>query len=259
MNYKLVVGVLGSGSKGNAIYISDGTTSILVDAGLTGIEIERRLKQSGVSPGNLDAIVVTHEHADHISAIGVLSRRFSIPVYISTQTVNQLKKETGRLHKIVTFISGTEFLINTLTLRPFSLPHDAEDPIGLLVSRDGKKIGIATDLGTPTSLSKEHLKECSLLVLEANHDLKMLEEGPYPWSLKQRIRSRTGHLSNEEAGSLLREIRHTSLEHVILAHLSETNNTPQKAYDEVDRFINPRRTSLHVAEQHQPCKLLYLK
>ncbi|MEW5910306.1 MAG: MBL fold metallo-hydrolase, partial [Thermodesulfobacteriota bacterium] len=165
----------------------------------------------------------------------------------------------GRLHKIVHFDSGREFLINTLTLRPFSLPHDAEDPVGLLISRDGKKIGIATDLGTATSLSKEHLKDCSLLVLEANHDLKMLEEGPYPWSLKQRIRSRTGHLSNTEAGSLLKEIRHSSLEHVILAHLSEANNTPQKAYEEIHRCINPRRTSLHVAGQNHPYRLLFLK
>ena len=259
MDFRLALCVLGSGSKGNAIYITDGITSILVDSGLSGIEIERRLKSAGISPRILDAIVVTHEHADHISGVGVLSRRLSLPVYASKATACRSAELTGKLHKIVHFECGSEFAVNTLTLRPFSLPHDAEDPAGVIVSRNGRKIGIATDMGTVTSLSKEHLKGCSLLVLEANHDLKMLEEGPYPWSLKQRIRSRTGHLSNEQARDLLKELRHPCLEHVVLAHLSETNNTPQKAYREICGAVNSRHTSLHVAEQNRSGGLLFLK
>lgn len=221
--------VLSSGSKGNAVYITDGDTSILVDAGLSGIEIERRLKSRGLDPLSLDAIVVSHEHADHIHGVGVLARRFHLPVYINRKTTAAASKPLGRIDQIHHFECGSHFSVNSLDVRPFSVSHDAEDPAGFTFHNNGMKIGLATDLGVATALVRTHLKGCNLLILEANHDMTMLMDGPYPWHLKQRIRGRTGHLSNEDSKILLKELQHPRLSHVILAHLSEINNTPQKA------------------------------
>lgn len=250
--------VLASGSRGNSIYITDGLTSILVDAGLSGIEIERRLSSRGLSPENLDAIVVSHEHNDHIRGVGVLSRRFDLPVFISSKTYSSASSKLGDIENINNFHCGSSFHINSLTIHPFSISHDAEDPAGFTVAKNGAKIGIATDLGIATSMVKEHLKECSLLVLEANHDAVMLAEGPYPWSIKQRVKSRVGHLSNEESKNVLSEIKHDGLRHVVLAHLSEQNNTPQKALAEVGAALNNCDTCLSVAQQHQCGVLLHL-
>ncbi|MFC1811090.1 MBL fold metallo-hydrolase [Thermodesulfobacteriota bacterium] len=255
----LSVCVLGSGSKGNAIFISDGSTSILVDAGLSGIEIERRLKSKGLSPENLDAILVSHEHVDHIKSAGVLSRRFDLPVYISCNTGKVASTQLGTVKKLRNFECGSAFKIKNLTVHPFSLPHDAKDPSGFTVRLDSKKIGIATDLGTATAMVKSHLKDCALLILEANHDPAMLENGPYPWPLKQRIKSRTGHLSNEASKILLKELLHDRLQHVILAHLSEINNTPQKAVSVIEPSLTSSDTKLHVAFQDRCGDLLHLK
>ncbi len=246
----LSVCVLASGSKGNSIFISDGTASVLVDAGLSGSEIERRLKSRDISPKSLDAIIVSHEHADHIKGVGVLSRRFGIPVFISRKTRQAGAYLLGKIDDSLThdFECGSDFKISGLTVRPFSLSHDAEDPAGFTVSHNGTKIGIATDLGIATSMVKHHLKGCAMLILEANHDPDMLISGPYPWPLKQRIRNRTGHLSNEASRELLGEIRHERLSHVVLAHLSETNNTPEQAFRVVGEAVR-HRCRLTVATQ----------
>lgn len=247
----LSVCMLASGSKGNSIFISDGNTAVLLDAGLSGAEIERRLKSRGLSPADLDAILVSHEHGDHIRGVGVLSRRFDLPVYMSRKTARAGSSRLGKIHDsmIKHFECGAEFAINTLKFRPFSLSHDAEDPAGFTVRQNGTKIGIATDLGIATRMVKTHLKDCSLLILEANHDPEMLMNGPYPWHLKQRVRDRTGHLSNQESKELLAEIRHERLSHVILAHLSETNNTVRKALSVVGEALNHCKTRLSVARQ----------
>ncbi|MEA3429143.1 MAG: MBL fold metallo-hydrolase [Thermodesulfobacteriota bacterium] len=258
-DHNFSVCMLASGSKGNAIFVSDGSTSILVDAGLSGIEIERRLKSKGLCPDDLDAILVSHEHADHIQSVGVLSRRFDLPVFISEGTRKAASSHIGNIQDIVNFESGTSFLINTLTIHPFSISHDAEDPVGFTINRDKTKIGIATDLGIATSMVKEHLKDCSLLILEANHDTDMLINGPYPWELKQRIKNRTGHLSNEESKNLLREVQHNQLKHVILAHMSETNNTPEKALNTVRPALTNRNSRISVATQNESGTLIYLK
>ena len=258
-NYKLSACVLASGSKGNSIFISDGSTAILVDAGLSGIEIERRLRYRGLCPENLDAVLVSHEHTDHIQSVGVLSRRFGLPVYISKKTEGASASRLKNVRDFINFEIGTTFQINTLTIHPFSTTHDAEDSAGFTIKQNGAKIGIATDLGIATSMVKEHLKECNLLILEANHDSTMLMEGPYPWPLKQRIKGRTGHLSNEESKILLREVWHDQLEYVILAHLSEKNNTPQKVFNEVGQpFVNCN-AQISVATQHQCGALFHLK
>jgi phosphoribosyl 1,2-cyclic phosphodiesterase len=247
----LTLCMLSSGSKGNSIYISNGSTSILVDAGLSGIEIERRMRSKELFPEKLDAIVVSHEHADHIHGVGVLSRRYSIPVYINNKTFKAASPFLGKTYELKKFECGEKFTINNLTFHPFSISHDAEDTAGFTVSQNSTKIGIATDLGIATTMVKEHLKKCSVLILEANHDPDMLANGPYPWPLKQRIKSRTGHLSNEQSKVLLQEIQHDDLEHVILSHISETNNTPQKAISVVGQAITCCGARLDVAGQYE--------
>jgi phosphoribosyl 1,2-cyclic phosphodiesterase len=247
----LSVCMLASGSKGNSIYISDGQTSILLDAGLSGIEIERRLKIAGHCPEHISAIVVSHEHSDHIKGAGILSRRYNLPVYMSRETRKGSQHIVGNLPKTVSFQCGNTFQINTLTIRPFSLSHDAADPAGFIFSSGDIKIGIATDLGIATSMVKTHLKDCNALILEANHDPDMLINGPYPWPLKQRVKGKTGHLSNSDSGTLLKELLHEKLTHVILAHLSETNNTPEKALSEVGLALQHAKTKLYVAEQNR--------
>lgn len=257
--YNLTLCMLASGSRGNAIFVSGGSTSILIDAGLSGIQVERRLKARGLCPKDLDAILVSHEHADHIQGAGVLSRRYGLPVYMNTKTRKAAESQMGSVHGFKNFECGATFMIKDLIIHPFSISHDAEDPAGFTISQNGTKIGIATDLGVATAVVKEHLKGCALLVLEANHDETMLTTGPYPWSIKQRIKSRTGHLSNKASKNLLREVQHDGLEYVMLAHLSKINNTPQKALNEVGKAITHRQVHLAVAEQDACGKLFYLK
>jgi phosphoribosyl 1,2-cyclic phosphodiesterase len=247
----LSVCILASGSKGNSIYVSDGQTSILLDAGLSGIEIERRLKVAGHCPDSIDAILVSHEHSDHIKGAGILSRRYKLPVYMSMDTQKVSRHIMGNPAKTISFQCGNTFQINTLTIRPFSLSHDAADPAGFTFSNGNIKIGIATDLGIATAMVKLHLKDCNALILEANHDPDMLINGPYPWPLKQRVKGKTGHLSNSDSGELVKELLHEKLTHVILAHLSETNNTPEKALNEVGLALHQAKTKLSVAEQNR--------
>jgi phosphoribosyl 1,2-cyclic phosphodiesterase len=259
LDYNLELCMLASGSKGNAIYVSGGSTSILIDAGLSGIEIERRLNSKGLYPEDLDAIIVSHEHTDHIQGVGVLSRRFNLPVYMSSKTEKASVSQLGNVRVIKNFECGSPFMIKDLFIHPFSISHDAEDPSGFTINQNGTKVGIATDLGIATSMVKEHLKGCSLLILEANHDEDMLINGPYPWPIKQRIKSRAGHLSNEASKNLLKELQHDRLKYVILAHLSQTNNTPQKALCEVSRAITHCNPQLDVATQDACGALLRLK
>ena len=257
-NYNLAVCNLASGSKGNATYISDGKTAILIDAGLSGIEIQRRLTSRNLSPESLAAIIVSHEHSDHVRGAGILSRRFKLPVYINQKTA-AASPALGRVHEIKPFECGTTFNIGNLTIHPFSISHDAEDPAGFKIGSNGTSMAIATDIGIATSMVKEHLKHCALLVLEANHDPQMLETGPYPWPLKQRIQSRVGHMSNSDSKKLLHELQHANLQHVILAHLSEINNTPRKAFDEVVQALTRCDAQLTVADQYSSGPVIYLK
>lgn len=258
-DFNLSVCALASGSKGNAIFVSSGATSILIDAGLSGIEIERRLKSRNIRPKDLDAILVSHEHTDHIQGVGVLSRRFKLPVYMNAKTKRAATSQLGSLYDFKNFECGKTFRINELSIHPFSISHDAEDPAGFTVNQNGTKIGIATDLGIATAMVREHLRACSLLILEANHDEEMLINGPYPWPVKQRIKSRTGHLSNTASKTLLNQLQHDGLKHVMLAHLSETNNTPQKAVNEVRQALTRCNAHLDVASQDKCSMLLRLK
>jgi phosphoribosyl 1,2-cyclic phosphodiesterase len=253
----LSVCVLASGSKGNSIYISDGTCSILVDAGLSGKAIERRMGERGLDPDTLSAILVSHELSDHIQGVGVLSRRYRLPVYIAPGTLEAASR-VGRLHEAHHFECGRDFSIGGIRIHPFSISHDAADPAGFTFQLNGTRIGIATDLGIATAMVREHLKACSILVLEANHDPDMLINGPYPWPLKQRIKGRTGHLSNQESKALLEEIQHEKLVHVVLAHLSETNNTPDAAFRAVAPALTKCTPRLTVAHQDRCGELIHL-
>ena len=250
--------VLASGSKGNAVYVSNEKTAILVDAGLSGTEIERRFQSRNINPNRLDAIVVSHEHRDHIQGVGVLSRRFRLPVYINKSTVSEATTQLGFLHETRIFNQGTSFSIGDLSVHPFSVSHDAVDPVGFTIQDHSAKIGIATDLGVGTQLVCHHLAGCRLVVLEANHDLKMLEDGPYPWPVKQRIRSRLGHLSNEASRDLLDKVSHSELEHVIVAHVSEINNQPDRALSVLREAVGRHAFRFSLASQHAAGDMIIL-
>lgn len=254
----LTLCVLASGSRGNATYLSDGCTAILIDAGLSGIEIQKRMAAKGLDPAELDAILVSHEHTDHIKGVGVLSRRFGIEVCISEGTRQASGPALGKLGRVRTFTCGHGFAIGNLTIHPFSISHDAQDPAGFTIGCKGAKVGVATDLGIVTGVVKTHLAACDVLILEANHDPQMLIDGPYPWPLKQRIRGRGGHLSNQDAALLLETLHHDRLAHVILAHLSEENNTPEKARRAVDGVLNGACVQIHVASQSTGSNLVTL-
>jgi phosphoribosyl 1,2-cyclic phosphodiesterase len=252
-NQGLSVCVLGSGSKGNAIHISDGETSILIDAGLSGKEIKRRMGLRGLSPESVDAIVISHEHTDHIKGAGVLSRSLKIPVYINEKTYAASEPVMGRPHDVRSIDCGSVFHINGLKIHPFSISHDAADPSGFSIEQNGTKVGLATDLGIANLVVREHLRHSDLLIIESNHDPVMLfANEKYPWPLKQRVKSRKGHLANEEMLDLLAELVHDGLQHVILAHLSEENNTPEIAMASALKALGGSEVILSVAAQHEP-------
>jgi len=248
---------LASGSKGNSIFVSCRSSSILIDAGLSGIETQKRLESINVDPESLTAIIITHEHSDHVKGAGVLSRRFHLPVYI-TQKTWAACSNLGKIEDIRFFECGASFQIDSILITPFSTSHDAEDPAGLTMEYKDYKIGIATDLGIVTTLVKEHLKNSHVLYLESNHDPEMLINGPYPWHLKQRIKGRTGHLSNMDTKMLVSELKTDHLKHVILAHLSEENNCPEKAAHEVSKSLNASDIALHIAGPDQAGKFIKL-
>lgn len=250
--------ILASGSKGNSIYVATPGVQILIDAGLSAREIERRLKRIGVRAENLDAVVLTHEHRDHVSGLGPLSRRYRLPVFLNRATRGNLPDQVGPLPDCVEFTTGRSFSVADLTIHPFSLSHDAADPVGLTLVNGESKVGICTDLGKTTRLVHHHLQECRLLLLEANHDVGMLTRGPYPWSVKQRIRSASGHLSNEEARELLARVLGETLERVILAHLSEVNNRPERVLEAFAEVRHLQSLRLTVASQHNPSEIVVL-
>ena len=226
----LEVCVLASGSSGNAIYVASANTRLLIDAGLSARQIAVRLEQLGVPPESINGICVSHEHGDHVAGLRVLQKRHGIPVYANAGTLNGIRQQP-RAHEMSArvFQTGAPFEIGDITIEPFSVPHDAYEPVGFLLQTASTRIGVVTDLGMGTSLIREKLKGCQAIVVEANHDEDLLREAPRPWALKQRIRSRQGHLSNIDAARLITECATDSLEHVYLAHLSSDCNTPDTA------------------------------
>jgi phosphoribosyl 1,2-cyclic phosphodiesterase len=245
----LRVYVLGSGSKGNCTYIESPETRILIDAGLSARELERRLRHIGRTPESLDGVLISHEHSDHIQGVGALARRYKLAVYANFGTWQRAQHVVGVVENLQQFYTGSPFALKDLVIDPFSLPHDANDPVAFRVSWRRRTMAIVTDLGYPSQLVRERMKGCHLLVLEANHDGAMLKSGPYPWPLKQRIGGKSGHLSNLQSSELLRDVLHGELEHVVLAHLSEINNLPELARLTAQEVLGLRSTQLSVASQ----------
>jgi len=310
--------VLASGSKGNCTVVTGGHTRILVDAGLSCRELFRRMKLAGEDPATLDAIIVTHEHQDHINGLAVTARKLGIPVYFTegthrawmrwltprkqmtyAQWIEQCRKQAAArqaeadahegepdeidlaaeaaqgpeevtqtaepvaavkdptwLPSVEYFFAGQALQIGDIGVSPFTTPHDAADPVGFVFQAEGVRMAIATDLGYIPPNVKAQLKGLDLLLLESNHDLEMLRDGPYPWSVKQRVLSRVGHLSNDAAANFLETEYDGQATYVILAHLSESNNVPDLARVTAERALNGRASLLAnrllIAEQHQP-------
>jgi phosphoribosyl 1,2-cyclic phosphodiesterase len=217
--------LLASGSKGNSLFLETDSCRLLIDAGLSGRETVARLASIGVAAEDIDGILVTHEHSDHVRGVGALARKLKIPVLGSTRTLEAARHAIGKA-ALVEFEPGCAFSFRGIRIDPFPITHDACDPVGFRIEGEEGCIGFATDLGVATRLTQEKLKGCLALVLEFNHDEQMLQDGPYPWHLKQRIRSRHGHLSNAQGAELLEELLHPELEGVFLSHLSEVNNDP---------------------------------
>jgi phosphoribosyl 1,2-cyclic phosphodiesterase len=263
------VSVLASGSRGNSAIVESSSTRILVDAGISCRETFKRMKAVGDDARSLSAILITHEHADHVYGLLVLARKLNIPVFITGAThqawARGVKDATGELpdtQKIEFFSSGRSFRIGDIDIQPFTIPHDAADPVGFTFRAEGVKIGFATDLGYMPPSVCDHLRACDVLVLESNHDLEMLRDGPYPWSVKQRVMSRVGHLSNEKLAEFFARDYDGNAAFIVLAHLSEQNNHPEIALRAAEGALAPRQTLLHnrvllakQSENMQPIRL----
>jgi phosphoribosyl 1,2-cyclic phosphodiesterase len=303
--------VLASGSKGNSSVVScisatGGSTRILVDAGLSCREIFRRMREVGEDPATLDAILITHEHQDHINGLAVTARKLGIPVYFTEAThrawVRQVtprqrityaewaaqyrqKKQAAaesesatveniaavsetcesrpepvsdpaNLPSVAYFRAGESFSIGEVKICPFTIPHDAADPVGFVFTAEGVRLAVATDLGYMPPNVQAQLRRCDLIMLESNHDLEMLRDGPYPWSVKQRVLSRVGHLSNDATAAFLEETYDGAATYLILAHLSESNNLPELARLAAERALTAKPSllanRLYLASQHAP-------
>ena len=310
--------VLASGSRGNSSIIRGGSTSILVDAGLSCRELFRRMTLAGEDPATLDAIIITHEHSDHVGGLPVTARRLGIPVYFTrgthrawvdqvtprkqvsytqwavqykqarqqkadaqqlltvedcdpevavpeteepietpqVQTQAHAKADPSFLPAVEYFRPGEAFSIGDITVSPFTIPHDAADPVGFVFSAEGARLAVATDLGYLPPNVQAQLRRCDLIMLESNHDLEMLRDGPYPWAVKQRVLSRVGHLSNDAAASFLEDTYDGMATWLILAHLSESNNLPELARLAAERALASKPSLLAnrllLASQHEP-------
>jgi phosphoribosyl 1,2-cyclic phosphodiesterase len=294
--------VLASGSKGNSTLVSSSRTRILVDAGLSCRELLKRMHLADEDPAAIDALLITHEHQDHVQGVAVLARKLGVPVYFTEAThrawmrwmmphkrmtyaawlaqrraqvlaageeaplpclPEQTEQEDPcRLPGVEYFSAGSGFSIGDIAITPFTIPHDAADPVGFVFEADGVRMAIATDLGYMPPNVKMAIRNCDVLMLESNHDLEMLREGPYPWSVKQRVMSRVGHLSNEAASDFLEKNYDGHASYVVLAHLSECNNLPELARVTAERALRDRMSllanKLKLAQQDAPLEPICL-
>ena len=228
---------LASGSKGNCLYLETGDTRVLIDVGLSLRETLLRMEEVGLDPSRIDAVLVTHEHIDHIRSAGSFSRKFNVPV-LASHPVRSKADKYFKKTRVNEFESGMAFAFRDIQVDPIPITHDSCDPVGFVVeSREGRAASV-TDFGIVTRLITEKLRGCRFINLESNHDVDMLMNGPYPWELKQRIKSRHGHISNEESLELLHELAHEGLEALVMAHLSEVNNHPEHVLRTTRAFLS---------------------
>jgi len=248
--------VLGSGSKGQAVYVQAGHTRILFDAGFSARQLKRRLQDRGIAISDLHAVVLSHEHTDHVAGLRVLGPR--LPVYATAGTFRVLKDRYD-FWATETIVAGQTCELGDLSFTPMSVSHDAQEPVAFVLEDGMTRVAIVTDLGVVTRSVRHGLDDLDLAVVEANHDLDMLLNGPYPWDLKQRIKGNHGHLSNAQAAQLIAAIVHPGLKKVMLAHLSQQNNLPGLARDEVQMAIDGSGCHLTVCSQDAPTAMMDLK
>lgn len=228
---------IASGSSGNCIYVGSDTTHLLIDVGISGKRTESGLESLDLTGKDLDGILITHEHADHINGLGVISRKYHVPIYATKGTIAAIKQcsSIGKIEDdlFVEVNEDTRTIIKDLTVCPMKISHDAAQPVAYKIHYGSKKIAVCTDLGVYNDYTVECLKGMDALLLEANHDVNMLQVGPYPYYLKQRILGDRGHLSNENSGKLLSRVLHDGMQAIVLGHLSKENNIPELAYEAV--------------------------
>ena len=236
---------IASGSNGNSVYIGSDDTHILIDAGVSGKKIEAGLLTAGACAENLDAIFITHEHTDHIQGAGVISRKYDVPIYATSKTWDYINSnnsigEVKSKNKVIIY-PFEKCVVNDIVVHPFQIPHDAKEPVGYSVFMNNYKLTVATDIGCITDCLKENIYDSDILLIESNHDIDMLKNGPYPYHLKKRVMGEYGHLSNAATGTLLSEIMNERLKYIFLGHLSEQNNKPLIALDTVKTILQSRK------------------
>jgi len=263
------VSLLASGSRGNCALVRSARTSILVDAGVSCRETLKRMKAVSEDPHSISAILITHEHSDHVYGLPVLAKKLKVPVFMTGathqawfKTVRDADKDNRPTVNLEAFSSGRRFQIGDIEITPFTIPHDAADPVGFTFQAEGVKVGFATDLGYVPASVRDHLRGCDVLVMESNHDVEMLRGGPYPWSVKQRVMSRVGHLSNDALAEFFANDYDGEAAFVVLAHLSEQNNHPELARGAAEKALGRQRTLLRnrimLAAQSEPLEPIQL-
>ncbi len=248
--------VLGSGSRGNAVYVESGRTRLLIDAGFSARQLKKRLSAIGVDPGGISAVIVSHEHADHIAGLRVLGRELS--VYATRGTLGCIRSRF-QVDSPVVMAPGQWCVLNGMRVLPVPVSHDAIEPVGFIIEDPSGRAGVFTDQGVVTRLMLHHMSDLDVAVVEANHDPAMLVNGPYTWELKQRIKSRHGHLSNHEAAELVSALMGKQLRHVMLAHLSETNNQPGLAVDAVLNVTDGSGVQVQACCQGRPGEVIVIE
>lgn len=260
MRNKMRLCSIASGSSGNCICVGTESHQVLIDAGISGKRVENGLQQIGLTTKDINGILITHEHSDHISGLGVLSRRYGLPIYATEKTIQAILsvKSVGKIDESLFHVikPDEKFTIGDMQIEPIRISHDAADPVAYLLSQGRKKMGVVTDLGKYDKYIIDKLQGLDVLLLEANHDIHMLQVGSYPYPLKQRILGDKGHLSNELSGQLLSHVLHDKLKAVLLGHLSQENNYAELAYEtvrlEIDMGDTPYKADdfpIHVAKR----------
>lgn len=250
---------LASGSKGNCIYLGTKQTKVLIDAGISGKSIQAKLEEINVDLADIDAILITHEHTDHIQGLRTLAFKYGIPVFANTETAKGIVSFFRDCPTFKIFSTGETFSFRDIEVHPFSVQHDTMDPVAFTIRIDQLKLGFCTDLGFVTTLVQNQLQDCDYLYLEANHQPSMVHASSRPMIYKQRVLSRNGHLSNESCGNLLQQIASPKLKHVHLAHLSSECNTPETALSVVQGILQERgiRVNMCTSPQEQISKAIH--